>query len=373
MRIDFVITELNVGGAECCLTELATGLAGGGDQIRVMSIGSLPKGQQRALVDRIEAAGIEVRSCQADTIFQFARAYREIRRWLKASPPDVCQTFLFHANVLGTMAAKSANVAPRFGGIRVVDDRWLRRAVNRIVTPHMDRVVCVSSAVKQFALRQLGCHAEQTLTISNAVDVQRFCTAKDFQWSSIGWPDDANVALFVGRLDLQKGIDLLQNQVDAIAPPNTNRRLLLVGDGPMRATLKSWTQSIGADRVQLLDWQPDVAPLMRACRLLVLPSRFEGMPNVVLEAMAAGRPVVCSDVQGTAELLSHARPPQVFRSGNSDEMKNLVEQFMSNEALSVKIGEQNQTTARNEFSIAAMVDAYRILYRTVLTNRLDGA
>ncbi len=111
---------------------------------------------------------------------------------------------------------------------------------------------------------------------------------------------------------------------------------------------------------------------MQACRVLVLPSRYEGMPNVVMEAMAAGRPVVCSDVQGTEELLGHARQLQLFRSADSLEMKNLVEQFLSDEDLSEKVGAANQARIRSEFTVAAMVDAYRSLYRTVLTSRLVG-
>jgi len=371
MRIDFVITELNVGGAERCLTELATGLSASGDRIRVLSIGSLPGGEQQALVDRMRVAGIDVRSCDADSSFQFAAAYRTLRNWFRQSPPELVQTFLFHANVLGTMAAKNAGVKVRIGGIRVADDRLLRRRVERLVVPRMRHVVCVSDEVEQFAHRRLGCSSDQTVVIPNSVDVSRFAAAAPTRWSTIGWPDDSKVVLFVGRLHSQKGIDLLQDQIDSIAPTGTDRRLLLVGDGPLRKRLESWTNSIGHDRVRLLPWQSNVAPLMRACRLLVLPSRYEGMPNVVLEAMAAGRPVVCSDIEGSKQLLGHARESQVFRTGNSEAMKNLVEQFLSDEDLSEKIGEDNQARARNDFSVAAMVDAYRGFYRTVLAEGLD--
>ncbi len=372
MRIDFVITELFVGGAERCLTELAIGLAENGDQVRVFSIGSLPTGVQRALVERLENAGISVRSLEADSKFQFAAARRQLRRWMEQSRPEICQTFLFHANVLGTMAAKAAGIEHRIGGLRVADPRWLRRCVNRLVIPQMESVVCVSSGVEQFARERLGCGQLQTTVIPNGVDVSRFSMATQFDWSSIEWPADSNVTLFVGRFDPQKGIDLLQEQIDSIAPRNSDRRLLLVGDGPLRNRLKAWAETVGHDRVQCLDWQADVAPLMKACRLLVLPSRYEGMPNVAMEAMAAGRPVVCSDVQGSGELFSHASETQVFRAGDSESMKSLVEQFLSDEALSGKIGEANQDRVRNDFSIAAMIDAYRSFYRRVLTARFDG-
>jgi len=233
-------------------------------------------------------------------------------------------------------------------------------------------VVCVSQAVQQFAWDRLGCGADRSVVIPNGVDVTRFASASSMQWSEIGWPENSIVSLFVGRLHPQKGINLLQEQIDQIAPAGSNRRLLLVGDGPLRSDLESWCNRIGGQRVQLLPWQSDIAPLIRACRVLLLPSHYEGMPNVVLEAMAAARPVVCSRVEGSMELLSHAADQQSFPAGDSVAMKNLVEQFLSNETLCDEVGEQNQSRARKDFSIAAMVDAYRLYYRTLLTRRLDS-
>jgi glycosyltransferase involved in cell wall biosynthesis len=368
MRIDFVITELFVGGAERCLTELATGLDAGGDQVRVFSIGSLPTGPQRVLVDRLELAGIEVCSCGADTPRQFAVAYRRLRDGFRDRPPDICQSFLFHGNVLGTWAAQAAGVPLRIGGIRVVDPRPTRRWGNRWASKRMQAVVCVSAAVERFAQQRLGFLPAQTRTIPNGVNVPRFATAIPMRWSSIGWPDDAEVVLFVGRLHPQKGIELLQRQIDSLAPPASKRRLLLVGDGPLRKSVAAWTDSIGHDRVRCLPWQSDVAPWMRGCRVLVLPSRYEGMPNVVLEAMAAGRPVVCSNVEGSEELLQHAYSEQVFPAGDHVEMKQRIERFLQDQALRDRIGIANQTRARNDYSLPAMVAAYRDLYRSLLAN-----
>ncbi len=198
MRIDFIITELFVGGAERCLTELAIGLCQRGDDVRVISIGTLPTGEQRALVDRLRAAGIEVKSCNVDSSVHFLSGFRQLRDWLNESPPDICQTFLFHANVLGTLAAKAAGVGLRIGGIRVVDSRYVRRRISRLATPSMERVVCVSSAVERFAQQQLGCTKEQTVTIPNSVDVVRFSTASPINWTTIGWPCESTVTLFVG-------------------------------------------------------------------------------------------------------------------------------------------------------------------------------
>ncbi len=370
MRVDFVITELFVGGAERCLTELALGLSESGDDVRVFSLGALPIDGQRTLVERLQGAGIPVATAGADRPTKFYRAYRQLRSWFDESKPDICQTFLHHANVLGPWAAAASGIEITVGGLRIAESKPLRCRIERSALRRTNSVICVSAAVQQFANERLGCSPGKSVVIPNGVDVSRFASATPLEWSAIGWPDDSIVSLFVGRLHRQKGIELLQQQVDSISPTGSNRRLLLVGDGPLRSELQRWVTQIGKHRVQLLSWQSDVAPLMRACRLLILPSHYEGMPNVVLEAMAAGRPVVCSRVEGSEELLSHT-PQQSFPVGDGDAMADLVEQFLADEVLCDEVGSSNQARVRNDFSIAAMVDAYRSHYRTLLARRLE--
>lgn len=373
MRVHFVITELFVGGAERCLTELAIGLAESGDEVAVFSIGSLPSGQQRMLVDRLQDAGIAIESAAADSVLQSARAYRQLKEWFRSSKamPDICQTFMFHANVLGTAAARSVGIEACVGGLRVAEARPVRCQIERLAVKRMQSLACVSQEVQRFAHDRLACTRDKSIVIPNGVDVTRFATASPTSWSKIGWPADAIVSLFVGRLHPQKGIELLQQQVDQLAAVGTDRRLLLVGDGPLRPELEAWVSRIGEDRVRLLPWQSDVASLMRACRLLILPSHYEGMPNVVMEAMAAARPVVCSQAEGSQELLAHQREDQCFPLGDSEAMKDLALRFLSDEELADDVGNRNQSRVRNDFSIAAMVDAYRSHYRALCMRRLD--
>jgi glycosyltransferase involved in cell wall biosynthesis len=214
--------------------------------------------------------------------------------------------------------------------------------------------------------------------IPNAVDVERFTGAAAFDWSGWGWPADAVVTLFVGRMHRQKGIDLLMEQIDRLAPPGSGRRLLLVGEGPLENSVDRWVAHVGQDRVRRMPWQPDVAPFLRSSRLLVLPSRYEGMPNVVLEAMAAGRPVVCSRVEGIEELLASPdrrsdvadaidlAERQTFPAGDGRRMAQLVGQFLESESLSRRVGEANQLHVRRHFCPTTMVDAYRNLYRSLI-------
>ncbi len=363
MRIDFVITELFVGGAELCLTELAIGLAASGDDVRVFSLASLPGGQQRHLVQRLEAANIPVESAGADRATQFLSASRAVKSWLASSPPDICQTFLHHANLLGTFAAKSAGVETIVGGLRVAEAKMFRCWLERQAVKRMTSLVCVSQAVADFAANRLSCPAKKLIVIPNGVDVSRFAAAEPFCWNDIDWPADSIVTLFVGRLHPQKGLDLIQAQIDRLAPGGSNHRVLLVGDGPLREDLQRWAAAVGQDRVKLLGWQPEIAPLIRAARVLLLPSRYEGMPNVVLEAMASGKPVVCSRVEGIQELLAHDRDQQSFVSGDTGAMAALVESFLGDKTHSSETGIKNQQRVRDKFSIATMVNTYRQHYQ----------
>ena len=106
---------------------------------------------------------------------------------------------------------------------------------------------------------------------------------------------------------------------------------------------------------------------MKACQLLVLPSHYEGMPNVVLEAMACSRPVVCSRVEGSDELLGHAQELQTFRPGDAPAMAAAVQRFAQDDELAARIGDDNCRHVREKFSLSRMIDAYRSHYRYLLS------
>ncbi len=371
MRVDFVITEMNVGGAERCLTQLACGLHASSHRVRVFSLGPLPCGEQRQLVDRLIGDGIPVASGQAARPSQFLSCYHRLKSWLNEGQADICQTFLHHANVMGTFAARATTSSLCIGGMRVAEPRWLRSKIERIAVRRMDHVICVSQAVSRFAQNNLQVDTTRCSVIGNSVDIPRFSTAGPFSWSELGWPADSLVTLFVGRLHPQKGLELVQQQMDRIAPPNSNRRLLIVGDGPLKHSLQQWASRIGHERVQLMPWQNHVAPLLKAARTLVLPSHYEGMPNVILEAFASGLPVVCSRVEGSEELVSHDRESQSFEPGDSVKMAALIERLATDDTLCRTVGEANLARVRRDFSISAMVDAYASRYRDLMTRRVD--
>jgi glycosyltransferase involved in cell wall biosynthesis len=142
--------------------------------------------------------------------------------------------------------------------------------------------------------------------------------------------------------------------------------LLLVGDGPLRPSLEAAAKAAGiADRVHFAGWRPDVPEILAASSLLVLPSLWEGMPNVVLEAMASRLPVVASDVEGVRELLGPNAARQTVAHGDGKGLTEAIAGLMLDPALSSATGLENRRRAEECFGIARMIKLYEDLWASL--------
>lgn len=382
LRIDLVTTELAVGGAERCLTELALGLQRGGDRVRVAAFGSLPGGDRGRLVSRLRQAGIEVGSAGCDSSRQFFRGYRWMKRWFRDGQPEVVQTMLFHANVLGTLAARAAAVPICVGGVRVAQPNRLRLAVERLATGRMDAIVSVSQSVREFTDTVFPPPSPPAVVIGNGIDLSVLDQTAAARWSDWGWPDDAAVLLFVGRLHPQKGLADLQTALaplwqPAALPADRPLRCLIVGDGPLRGEWQQLADQLasrgpvrapGSDGppLQVAGWRPDALSLMKACRALVLPSHYEGMPNVVLEAMAAGTAVAATAVEGVHELLGAGAQDQTCPPRSPEALRRLIVRLWTDDDLAQRSAAANRRRAAESFRLETMVQRYRQLYTRLL-------
>jgi glycosyltransferase involved in cell wall biosynthesis len=380
LRIDLVVTEMFVGGAERCLTELAIGLRSRGDTVRVASIGRLPTGRKAALVERLADHQITVQSAGCDSPWQAWNAYRWLRSWFRQGRPEVVQTMLFHANVLGTFAARAAGVPVCVGGLRVAEKRGTRLLIEKQAIKRMNAVICVSRSVQRFADEVFGQTAVPKHVIGNAIDIDAVDQVPPVDWTTLGWPSDAQVVLFVGRLHHQKGIDLLVEAIRPLLAQTNSRggqqddrpmRCLLVGDGPLRQSLQQEAERLGPDRFQLAGWRADCMALIKGCRLLVLPSRYEGMPNVVMEAMAAGKPVAATTVHGVEELLGASAGGQTCPPEDPAALRQLIEQLWQDRSAAEELGRINRQRVVSSHRIDAMIDRYRSVYASITASLGD--
>lgn len=364
IRVALVITELNVGGAERCLTQLAIGLDRARFDPMVIAIAPRPEAEQQTLVHQLEAAEVPVCFLNTASKWQVLIAARRLRKELDRFAPDVVQSFLFHADVL-VRVANRGNRHPAVLGLRVADPARRRQRLQRWAARQATAVVCVSDAVRDYARGVVKIPAEKLVVIPNAIDVATQRAAKPLDLKTIGIPAARQVILCVGRLHPQKGIDWLLNTMPQVFAQLPTHDLLIVGAGPDEARLRTQLRELEiADRVHLVGWRSDVPRLMAAASQLVLPSRWEGMPNVVLEAMAAGLPVVATDTHGVRELLAPDHEGQIVTFGDSETLIGRLVSLGRDRELARRIGTANQARAAAHFSLQSMVAAYASLYES---------
>jgi starch synthase (maltosyl-transferring) len=297
-----------------------------------------------------------------------AGTWRALADRLRAWRPALLQCFLAHANVLGAVVGHRLGIRPIVAGIRVAEQRsnW-HSVLGRRTARWVDKYVCVSQAVADFAEQVMRLPREKLLVIPNGIDVAAFHDAVPASGAKLAMEAGRRMILFVGRLDRQKRPDWLIERLPAIAQSLPEHDLVIVGEGPLRGTLNRRAEQLGvADRVHLVGWQPDVARFYAAADLLVLTSAWEGMPNVVLEAMAASRPVVATDVHGVVELLGDTAAEQVVPLNDPQALVAAVVRIAGDKHLATRLGTQNRQRVAGHFSIEATVRAYVELYRSLL-------
>jgi glycosyltransferase involved in cell wall biosynthesis len=362
--IAFCITDLDPGGAERALVQLVTRL----DRARWLPA-VFALAAPGALVEPLQAAGIEV-VCfgargvrHARVVFRLARALRRFR-------PAVLQTFLFHANFAGRIAGRLAGVPHIVSGIRVAERRTRTHlCFDRLSNWMVDRNVCVSEAVAEFSVQVGRLRPEKNVVIPNGVDAALYADACAADLTPFGIPSGSCTLIGVGRLDPQKGWKYLLDAMGSPALRSRDVHLLLVGEGPERAAIESIIreQQLTA-RVHLAGWRADVPQLLRAASCLVLPSLWEGMPNVVLEAMAARLPVIATRVEGVSELVAEGQTGLLVAPRSAAELEAAVLTVLEDPQQARELGAAGQERAKSEFSWEKMALRYEQLYASLLQN-----
>jgi glycosyltransferase involved in cell wall biosynthesis len=368
VRIAFCITDFDDGGAERHLAELVTRLPRDRFEPAVVVLSGPPLSPADQLLQRVTERRISVTFLEATSIWSAPTVWWRLRQWLRDFKPVLLQCYLAHANILGAVAAHQSGVNHVVAGIQVAEVRrhWhvvLQRAVTRLVDKH----VCVSRSVADFAAQVMRLPREKLLVIPNGIDIERWAGARPVARSRLGLGQNRRMILFAGRLDPQKRPDWLLERMPAVFDRLPDHDLVIAGEGPLRNSLGRLTTRRGiSERVHFVGWQPEMPALLAAADALVLASRWEGLPNIVLEAMAAARPVVTTDVHGVRELLGNAAGVQITPATDAQRFVDAVSQVCSDPALAARLGQQNQQRASDFFSMDAMVTAYCQLYDSLL-------
>ena len=377
IRVLFVINQLGPGGTERSLADLIAGLGPHGVEASVACL--------RATAAAFQAdARVE---CPVEVLPGrgiLAKA-RHLRKALASSPPDLVHTMLFEADLVGRLAAAGTGVPvlsslvntgyepvrfrdPNISRLRLRAVQILDAVTGRLLTTHFH---ALTGAVKDSAVRRLRLPPDRITVVPRGRDTRRLgapsAERRDRARRALGLAPEDEVVVNVGRQDYQKGHRYLLEAAALLAPERPRLRVVVAGkEGRMTPELRR----LLADRrlegtVRFLGNRSDVPEVLAAGDVFAFPSLYEGIGGAVIEAMALGLPVVCSDLPPLREVVDEGESALVVRPEDPPALAAALARILDDPELARRFGRQGREAFLERFSLergtAEMARLYRAL------------
>ena len=323
------------------------------------------------LVNELEAMGVPVFILGRHGRYDISLLIRLIL-WLRQHRPLVVHTHLFTADSWGRLAAFIAHVPGIFSTVHSVNS-WkstVHKFVDRIFALFTTRVIACSEEVAQVLKNTDGISAGRVVTVANGVSLERILSIHPINLQrEFGIEPDVTTLIIVGRLHEAKGhMDLLP-VVARLAEQKLKLHLLVVGEGELEGQILSQISELGIENhVTLTGFRSDVLSLIAACDVVVMPSRWEGLPMALLEAMALEKPVVATKVGGIPNVVHDGENGLLVAAGNMTMLEEKLNLILQDKALSERLAEQAKATVLNHYSARTVSRRYEALYDEVRKN-----
>ncbi|HET6456283.1 MAG TPA: glycosyltransferase [Armatimonadota bacterium] len=292
---------------------------------------------------------------------------------LRSFAPQVVHLQSAHAHVLGGAAARIAGVPAVILSRRL--DNPIKGRIARWKYKHLyDRMISVSDGVKD-VLVDAGVASDLITTIRSSVPISYWRDDGDGERIRREFGLDASNRLIttIAHVERRKGIDTLIDAVPRILEQVHEARVLIIGGGSHRQSIVNRVTAMGLDgKVILPGFRTDIPDILAASNVVVSPSYLEGCCNSLLEAMAAGKPVIGTKVGGTPEIIEHWVTGLLIPPKDPEALAWAVVRLLKDDNLSAQFGEAGRRVVREEFSVDRMVDETLRIYYQALEQRLSS-
>jgi glycosyltransferase involved in cell wall biosynthesis len=367
LRVRVLIDSLSWGGAELLLGELARGAPA---QRLELSVSHLYDDDDSPAAARLRAAGLEPHCLHAGGLLD-PQTLRHVRRHLATARPDVVHTQLQYSDVLGGAAARTLGL-PAVTTLHVLDDRATARDRARARLAALARrrcharVLAVSDHMREAYLATGADRPEHVSTVHNGIAAERVPGAGTRVRAELGLGPDELVVGVVAVLRPGKGHELAIAAVDALSQTVPGLRLLIAGDGPARDEIRRAAAALG-DRVVFCGHRDDVMALLDAVDVLLHPTLADAFPTVLLEALAAGVPVVASAVGGIPEIVEHGRTGLLVEPPlDAGRFCAALARLLGDDALRGALADRGRTRYEAAFAAEAWAGRLRAVYEEVV-------
>lgn len=356
VRIVHVIASL-IGGAAAQMTWLAQGQRAAGHNVQVLAPDDCASGRSR-----LEKLHVPWQVLPSNGL----GAVRSLPVRLREAAPDVVHVHGQRAALWVRLGLLAKRHRPRLvytlHGFHIPHYRWwwqrcTAALVERVLGAYCDRIICLTEEDRQAVIAWLArsCGA-RVLVVPNGIPAPLPMGDAHALCRMLGVPEEGPRIGTIARLHRQKAIDVLIRAFEIVARDFPLARLLIVGDGPLRSTLVAQAQATGfGDRIHWLGDRPDAQELLPVFDVFVMPSLWEGMSLALMEAMAAGRPVVATDVPGNRALVRDGETGLLVVAGDPYAMAGAAGKLLTDPATATRLADAAAAHCREHFDLRTMV------------------
>lgn len=286
-----------------------------------------------------------------------------LRNW-----PTMVEGFL-GARIAGIKQIIYSEHGRHFG--EIAQGKWLKYHIKKFIFTRVSVLLTVSNEVKR-EIQDLYRLNTKILVIRNGVDLQYFRSGQKQAIRRFhGFTENAKIMGTVSRLVPGKNLDKM---IAEFSKDPGDEYFIIIGDGPERRGLERQIRDLNLkDRVILLGNREDIPELLSCLDVFVLPSKSEGLSNVVIEAMSCSLPVVAFDIGGNLELIDHCKGGSLIELNHLDQLMSSAKILMKNQPKAVEMGKYNRKKVEQQFSIELMISAYSRMYLNLMTKKTLGS
>jgi glycosyltransferase involved in cell wall biosynthesis len=368
IRLLWLLDSLHVGGAEA----LALSFAQNHDRDRIeLIVAHLRTIDETSLEGQFEKTGVRIVNLRARNLRDVA-AFRRLLRFVREEKIELIHAHLVYAILWAAVISRITRV-PSVATLHTAPpaarskygllDRIMAMAVNR----WSKLVVMVSEAQRQNYIRSGAIEPGKLRTVHNGIDLQRFMRdAEDARFRlerELGIPALSPIVITVSVLREVKGIDILLEAARLVAERVPSVRFVIVGDGPKGNDWKQLAENLRvSDRVHWLGHRDDVDAMLAGCDVFVLPSRADALPTVLMEAMAAGLPVVATDVGGVSEIVEAEKTGRLVPAADPAQLATAIADLLRDRATLERMSAAAPASVAHRFSTVAWIERLERVY-----------
>jgi len=373
IRILQLVNGFAIGGGEIKLLDLAKGLNRDKYEVYVASVG-----QSGPLENRFREAADDLVVFRKKFAFDFSLIYR-VFRYTRERKIDLVQTTLPYADFIGPPAAKLAGVKHviswetlSHGKDDPLRSKLRHHLAYRLAMKMVTKIVAVSGETRTSIIVNRKIPKKKIEVIYYGVDTDLFEPSPEKMLSirkALHLSDKNIVLLTVARLEKVKGHSYLIKASKEIIQLFPSVRFVFAGDGNYRPHLEKMVEEYSiSDYFRFLGFRKDVVNLLKMADIFVLPSVKEGLPNVLLEAMAVAKPIVATAVSGVPEIIFNGQNGYLVPAKDSEALKNSIIKLVESREVRKKMGNTGRRLVEKEFSLNKMIKDFENLYDYLYAN-----